>query len=76
MAKQNIERMPTICIGGSPEKEYKEIGNVTIPKPKKLFQLRTISVYIKRMTENISDKPNITANIIPIHLPLFLLLPS
>lgn len=44
MAKQNIERSPTNCIGGSPDKEYKEIGNVAIPKPIKLFQLRTITV--------------------------------
>ena len=44
MAKQNIERSPTNCIGGSPEREYEEIGNVAIPKPKQLFQLRTITV--------------------------------
>ena len=43
MAKQKIERSPKNCIGGSPEKEYKEIGNAAIPKLKKLFQLRTIN---------------------------------
>ena len=69
MAKQMIERNPTNCIGGSPERKYIEIGNVTIPKLKKLFQLRIINVYIKMMTEKKSDKPNITANKIPIHSP-------
>ena len=43
MAKQMIERRPINCVGGSPEKVYKEIGNVTIPKLKKAFQLRTIN---------------------------------
>jgi len=44
MTKQIIERSPTNCIGGFPEKKYKEIGIVAIPKAKKLFQLRTITV--------------------------------
>ena len=44
MAKQNIERSPKNRMGDSAEKEYREIGNVTIPKPKQLFQLRTITV--------------------------------
>ena len=41
MAKQIIGNSPKNCTGGSAAKKYKESGNETIPRLKKLFQLRT-----------------------------------